>query len=288
MKTVKIRGVEIGAGIPKICVPIVGAAKKEILEQAAALRSVPADMAEWRIDWFENVYDFDALFDVLTDLRAALGDLPLLLTFRTSGEGGEKSIGPEAYSELNIRAARTGLIDLVDVELFTGGGIDPSSTERTTGGGSLPPDHPSDPELYSDASIVRRIVREAHAANVFVVASSHDFDRTPDKEELIRRLRLMQDLDADILKVAVMPRCRKDVLTLLEATEEMASMYADRPIVTMSMAGTGVISRLCGEIFGSAITFGAAGRTSAPGQMDARDLRTALELIHKASGASRT
>ena len=26
----------------------------------------------------------------------------------------------------------------------------------------------------------------------------------------------------------------------------------------------------------------------APGQMDARDLRTALELIHKASGGSRT
>ena len=257
MKTVKIRGVEIGAGIPKICVPIVGTAKKEILEQAAALRTVPADMAEWRIDWFENVYDFEALFDVLSDLRAALGDLPLLMTFRTSGEGGEKAIGPEAYAELNIRAAQTGLIDLVDVELFTGGGI------------------------------VRRIIREAHAANVFVVASSHDFDKTPDKEELIRRLRLMQDLDADILKVAVMPRCRKDVLTLLAATEEMSSVYADRPVVSMSMTGTGVISRLCGEVFGSAITFGAVGRTSAPGQMDARDLRTALELIHKASGGSR-
>ena len=257
MKTVKIRGVEIGAGIPKICVPIVGTAKKEILEQAAALRTVPADMAEWRIDWFENVYDFEALSDVLKDLRAALGDLPLLMTFRTSSEGGEKAIGPEAYAELNIRAARTGLIDLVDVELFTG------------------------------SSIVRRIIREAHAANVSVVASSHDFDKTPDKEELIRRMQLMQDLDADILKIAVMPRCRKDVLTLLAATEEMSSVYADRPVVTMSMTGTGVISRLCGEVFGSAITFGAAGKASAPGQMDSRDLRTALELIHKASGGSR-
>ena len=257
MKTVKIRGVEIGAGIPKICVPIVGTAKKEILEQAAALRTVPADMAEWRIDWFENVYDFEALSDVLKELRAVLGDLPLLLTFRTSGEGGEKAIAPEVYAELNIRAARTGLIDLVDVELFTG------------------------------SSIVRRIIREAHAANVSVVASSHDFDKTPDKEELIRRMQLMQDLDADILKIAVMPRCRKDVLTLLAATEEMSSVYADRPVVSMSMTGTGVISRLCGEVFGSAITFGAVGRTSAPGQMDARDLRTALELIHKASGGSR-
>ena len=284
MKTVKIRGVEIGAGIPKICVPIVGTAKKEILEQAAALRTVPADMAEWRIDWFENVYDFEALSDVLKELRAVLGDLPLLMTFRTSGEGGEKAIAPEAYAELNIRAARTGLIDLVDVELFTGGGIDPEDVGRASENG------PGQAYTAQSAGngIVRRIIREAHAANVFVVASSHVFDRTPDKEELIRRLRLMQDLDADILKIAVMPGCRKDVLTLLAATEEMTSVYADRPVVTMSMAGAGVISRLCGEVFGSAITFGAAGRTSAPGQMDARDLRTALELIHKASVGSRT
>ena len=284
MKTVKIRGVEIGAGIPKICVPIVGTAKKEILEQAAALRTVPADMAEWRIDWFENADDFEALSDVLKELRAVLGDLPLLLTFRTSGEGGEKAIAPEAYAELNIRAARIGLIDLVDVELFTGGGIDPEDVGRASENG------PGQAYTAQTAGngIVRRIIREAHAANVFVVASSHDFDRTPDKEELIRRLRLMQELDADILKIAVMPRCRKDVLTLLAATEEMTSVYADRPVVTMSMAGAGVISRLCGEVFGSAITFGAAGRTSAPGQMDARDLLTALELIHKASVGSRT
>lgn len=284
MKTVKIRGVEIGAGIPKICVPIVGTAKKEILEQAAALRTVPSDMAEWRIDWFENAYDFEALSDVLKELRAVLGDLPLLMTFRTSGEGGEKAISPEAYAELNIRAARTGLIDLVDVELFTGGGIGLEDVGRPSGDGL----DPKDIELRADSGIVRRIIREAHAANIFVVVSSHDFDRTPDKEELIRRLCLMQELDADILKAAVMPRCRKDVLTLLAATEEMTSVYADRPVVTMSMAGAGVISRLCGEVFGSAITFGAAGRVSAPGQMDARDLRTALELIHKASVGSRT
>ena len=172
----------------------------------------------------------------------------------------------------------------MDVELFTGGGIDPEDVGRASENG------PGQAYTAQSAGngIVRRIIREAHAANVFVVASSHDFDRTPDKEELIRRLRLMQDLDADILKAAVMPRCRKDVLTLLAATEEMTSVYADRPVVTMSMAGAGVISRLCGEVFGSAITFGAAGRTSAPGQMDARDLRTALELIHKASGDSRT
>ena len=91
----------------------------------------------------------------------------------------------------------------------------------------------------------------------------------------------MQEIGADIPKIAVMPQSRRDVLTLLAATEEMTSTYADRPIVTMSMSGTGVLSRLCGEVFGSAMTFGAAGKASAPGQMEVEDLKTVLGLIHK-------
>ena len=252
MKTVNIRGVEIGAGIPKICVPIVGVTKEEILAQAKSLQTLPVDVVEWRIDWFENVFDFDSLKDTLTDLRAALGDLPLLMTFRTSKEGGEKAIEPEAYAELNIRAAQTGLVDLVDVEVFTGD------------------------------EIVSRIIREVHAAGVKIVASNHDFDKTPDKDDIVSRLRKMQAMDAVIPKIAVMPRSKRDVLTLLAATEEMATDYADRPIITMSMAGTGVISRLCGEVFGSALTFGAAGKASAPGQMGVQDLSTVLGLLHKA------
>ena len=82
----------------------------------------------------------------------------------------------------------------------------------------------------------------------------------------------MQDMNADIPKIAVMPQNKKDVLTLLAATEEMTTNYADRPIITMSMAGTGVISRLCGEVFGSSMTFGAAKKASAPGQMGVNDL----------------
>ena len=78
-----------------------------------------------------------------------------------------------------------------------------------------------------------------------------------------------------------MPQNKKDVLTLLAATEEMVNNYADRPIITMSMAGTGVVSRMCGEVFGSALTFGAAGKVSAPGQIDVEELRTVLGIIHK-------
>lgn len=247
---VEVRGVRIGEGIPKICVPIVGTTRDEILAAAKSFESVKKDVVEWRADWFDGVFDFAQVEAVLKELRRVLGNTPILFTFRTANEGGEKAIEPAAYAELNKRAAATGLIDLVDVEAFTGD------------------------------EVVRDIIESAHESGVVVVASNHDFEKTPEKDEIVRRLRKMQELGADIPKIAVMPQSRKDVLTLLSATEEMASKYADRPIITMSMSATGLISRLCGECFGSALTFGAVGKASAPGQMNASDLSEILNLIH--------
>ncbi len=251
MNPVEVRNIKIGEGVPKICVPIVGVTKEEIIAEAKTFDSIPVDVVEWRVDWFEGVFEFDKVEDVLKDLREALGETPILFTFRTSKEGGEKAIEAELYKELNINTAKTGYVDLVDVEVFTGD------------------------------DIVKEIVAAAHECGVKVVASNHDFDKTPEKDDIVGRLRKMQDLGADIPKIAVMPQNKKDVLTLLSATEEMASEYADRPIITMSMAGTGVISRLCGEVFGSALTFGAAKKASAPGQMGVDDLQTVLQLLHK-------
>ena len=128
MNTVKIRDIEIGTGAPKIIVPIVGVTKEDIIEEAKTFDSIPIDVVEWRVDWFEGVFDFAKVEDVLKNLREVLGNIPLLMTFRTSKEGGEKAIEPEAYAELNIKAAQTGYVDLVDVEIFTGDDIVKSST----------------------------------------------------------------------------------------------------------------------------------------------------------------
>ncbi len=251
MNPVVVRNVKIGEGIPKICVPIVGVTKEDIVNEAKTFKDIPADVVEWRVDWFEHVFDIEKVKEVLVELRAALEDTPLLFTFRTSKEGGEKAIEPQAYAALNKAAAATGNVDLVDVEAFTGD------------------------------EVVKDIIEAAHKAGVKVVASNHDFDKTPEQADIVGRLCKMQELGADIPKIAVMPQSKKDVITLLAATEEMVREHADRPIITMSMAGTGVISRLCGEVFGSALTFGAAKKASAPGQMGVNDLETVLNLLHK-------
>ena len=251
MNPVMIRGVAIGEGIPKICVPIVGKTREEIVKAAEEIRTLPVDVVEWRADWYEEIFEADVVLDVLQELRRILGELPLLFTFRTKKEGGEKEIDEKNYRTLNQLVVESGLADLIDVEVFSGD------------------------------EVVNDLVRTAHENEVKVIGSNHDFEKTPSKEEIIRRLQKMQKLEVDLPKIAVMPKKKEDVLTLLAATEEMYRKYADRPIITMSMAGDGVISRLCGEVFGSALTFGAAGQASAPGQMGVKELRQILTILHE-------
>lgn len=238
--------------MPKVLVPIVGKTTEEILEKGREIADMAFDIVEWRVDFYEDALDRAALSDTLVRLRETLGEKPLLFTFRTGKEGGMQEIDPETYVELNITAAESGCADLVDVEIFTGD------------------------------DLVRRCIEGVHRAGKAVIGSNHEFERTPAQADIIYRLRKMQDMDADILKIAVMPRSKADVLTLLCATEEMSRCYADRPLVTMSMSPVGVISRICGEAFGSAMTFGAVGQTSAPGQIPVEALNTSLRILHAA------
>ena len=61
MNTVRVRGVVIGDGMPKICAPIVEKTKEKIWKAADVIARSAADMAEWRIDWFESCTDVRAV-----------------------------------------------------------------------------------------------------------------------------------------------------------------------------------------------------------------------------------
>lgn len=252
MNTVKVRNVEIGAGIPKIIVPIVEKTAQGIVEKGKSLKGMNIDVVEWRVDFYDDVFDTQKVLDTLKQLREVMGDMALLFTFRTKKEGGEKEISMDAYTALNTAVAKSGDVDIVDVEIFSGD------------------------------DVVNRTIEAIHAEGVKVIGSNHDFHKTPSRADLVYRLRKMQDMGADLPKIAVMPTCVEDVITLQAATAEMKECYADRPIITMSMSALGVISRLSGEIYGSAMTFGAVGQVSAPGQIPVEKLSQVLEILHSA------
>lgn len=251
MSTVTVKNVTIGEGIPKICVPIVANTKKEIIEDALDIINSRVDMVEWRVDWFEGALNIEEVKDVLKKLSSILNQIPLLFTLRTIREGGKIDLNPEAYVEINQAVVATGYVDLIDVEVLAW------------------------------ETIAEKMIDSAHAAGVKVIGSSHQFDSTPSQEEMVNRMRKIQDLGADICKIAVMPNDEIDVIKLLEATAIMRQKYAKKPIITMSMAKTGVVSRITGEIFGSSLTFGTVKKASAPGQIDTETLHHLLQDIHR-------
>ncbi|MCR6596792.1 type I 3-dehydroquinate dehydratase [Bacillus halotolerans] len=251
MSVLTIKGVSIGEGMPKIIVPLMGKTEKQILKEAEAVKLLDPDIVEWRVDVFEKADDSEAVIKMISKLRESLRDKLFLFTFRSHKEGGSKEMDVRSYIALLETAIRTKDIDFIDIELFSG------------------------------EANVEALVSLAEENGVYVIMSNHDFQKTPAKDEIISRLRKMQELGAHIPKIAVMPKDAGDLLTLLDATYTMKTKYADRPMITMSMAGTGLVSRLSGEVFGSACTFGAGEEASAPGQIPVSELRNVLEVLHK-------
>ena len=251
MSCVTVRNCPIGEGRPKVILPIVEPTESGILAKAREFSTLRAECVEWRVDWFDSCGDPGAVARCAQKLRVILRDKLLLVTFRTKAEGGEQPLSHKEYLDLLGLVMDTDCADLLDVEFFTAG------------------------EDLPD------LIQRAHSAGVAVVCSSHDFCKTPPCAQMVDRMVRMQQAGADLPKLAVMPRCRTDVLELLAATAEMTEHHPETPVITMSMGALGGISRLSGEVFGSALTFGCARQASAPGQFPAGRLDEILEALHQ-------
>ncbi|WP_343209662.1 type I 3-dehydroquinate dehydratase [Anaerolentibacter hominis] len=251
---VEVRGIRIGEGRPKICVPLTGENEAALLEEIAAVDRSCTDLLEWRADCFGGYQDSTAVLAVLKKLREAAGSMPLIFTFRSREEGGSAELSMAGYMNLYKEIIPSELADIVDIEYSLG-------------------------DEYAS-----ELLWLARRHNVVTILSSHNFEQTGKRILLMERLHEMQILGGDILKLAVMPKEAGDVLTLMRVTFEMSEYYARGPIVTMSMSQVGTVSRLCGEVFGSAITFASGVRASAPGQIPADKLKVCLDVLHMDGG----
>ena len=148
MKTVQIGKVNFGEGKPKICIPIMGSTFVELEKEIEALKELPFDMIEWRMDFFKDIFNSNKKREAVNMIRKRLNDTVLLATFRTSKEGGQTYICKEDYVLLYKEIIDLKLVDIIDVELFTG--------EKE----------------------VKEILDYAHKHNVYVIMSNHDFKKT--------------------------------------------------------------------------------------------------------------
>lgn len=265
---VQIRNMTLGEGQPKICVPLTDTDFYHLKQSAQNILKSPLDFVEWRADFYDFFREEAARTQALQMLRNVLGEIPILFTIRTKEEGGQADISTEEYEAINRSVIQSRLADLVDVELMKG---DEVMTRLCIAA------HPS---AQSDSiDVLSFAPADSSGSFVKIIGSRHDFKKTPPESEIVESLCKMQKLGADVAKYAVMPTCERDVLTLLSATLTMKESHNDTPVITMSMGRLGALSRVCGSLSGSSVTFGTAGNASAPGQLPANVLKTFLEHL---------
>lgn len=241
-KSVTVKNIKIGEGSLKICVPITGTNLEEIIAQAEKIVAKGPDLVEWRADFFDGVMNFEEVENALCKIVEKLKGIPLIFTFRTKAEGGEKEIDVVEYIAMNMRVAASRLTDLMDLEIFTCG------------------------------ESLEKVIAEVDYTGRKVIASYHNFEETPTKAEIVDIMQKMANASADILKVAVMPKMLADVETLKEATVEM-TRKTEKPLLTLAMGELGVSTRIEAKSFGSAITFASIEKASAPGQIEFDELK---------------
>lgn len=209
--------------------------------QARLAQQQGAGAAELRADLLADPAQVRA---ALTAVRAA-SSLPLLLTYRSTTEGGKGAGHGQGYEDY--------LASLLQLR---------------------PPVAAVDIEMACPAS--KALVAEAKAGGYDVVGSCHDFTATPSAAQIAEKLVQITAAGADITKVAYMPRNAQDVAALRHAAHDFAGAYPYQPLIAISMGQLGAPSR---TDLVNCLTFAtiADGAASAPGQATIAYVRAWLE-----------
>ena len=251
MAVLKVGDICIGEGRPKTIVSLMDGTREGLADTCQRALADGADLLEWRADFWPAVHDRQQVAETCAYLCELLGPAtPLIFTCRTAGQGGEAQMDAEEYADLLACVLTQAKPGLVDIELSVG-----------------------------DAA-VSHLIERAHECGAAAIVSQHDFEATPPVDDMVATLQHMIELGADIPKLAVMARRSQDAHALMRATHVVYEQ-ADVPLVTMAMGTAGQTTRLTGEVFGSAMTFCALGKVSAPGQVELKNALVTLDAIHR-------
>ncbi len=240
----------LGDEKPMVCIPLVGANRDTILAEAKNVPAIAPDIIELRIDAWDFIEDVAASLSMIKEVRAIVGEVPIILTCRGDWEGGIKKVSDEAKFGVYEAAVKEGLVDFIDVEL-----------------------------IYGEEKI-KKILDLLNGTKTYLIISFHNFKETPSRDELISILSKEIALGAHVAKLAAMPQKEEDVLDIFSATLAVRRQHPDIPMITMSMSPMGAISRLAGGLFGSDLTFAVGSKSSAPGQIPVANLRQCFDVIH--------
>jgi 3-dehydroquinate dehydratase I len=189
------------------------------------LQAAGLDVAELRVDRSAN-HDPAS---VVEHARRFAG-IATIGTVRAAAEGGNWS--KDEPARLERYRALVEVVDAVDVELAA--------------------------DLIRDD-----VIAAARDHGRIVIASHHDFGRTPGRDELDRMDAEARAAGADLFKVAAHARDERDLRTLAGFTLDRAG----DGVVVVAMGPMGPASRVLLPLLGSRLSYAHAGEHPVPGQM---------------------
>ncbi|MBJ7626340.1 type I 3-dehydroquinate dehydratase [Weissella confusa] len=222
---------------PLIAVPVMGETVNDVLVMLEQANESQTDVIEWRVDYLTDPGELQASQMQTIAFNA---DKPLIVTWRTTAEGGQEDFDSIAYHWV-YQLAIASRVAAVDVEVA----------------------------LLEE---VGDVVEDAQSQGITVIGSRHYFDATP--ADLDAELQSMVATSVDVVKLAVMPNDSGDVQRLLDATK-VANQT--KPLITMAMGELGQRSRFEGYQYGSQLTFASLGESSGPGQPSVTQLKAHFE-----------
>jgi 3-dehydroquinate dehydratase-1 len=221
---------------------VTAAIQSDFLEKAREAERKGADALEVRVDMYDS--------EALEALRRYEGGLPIIVTNRPNWEGGEfPSESPEDEMEEERIDELLEAIEYAEAV---------------------------DIELEANQEYQERVRDKALEEDAKVIASYHDFDKTPENDGM--RYVLDRGLEVgDVAKMAVKAQSREDAQRLLNITRD----YSDENIATMAMGEKGSYTRFMAPEFGSMITYGAIDdEGTAPGQLTVEELDEVIEILN--------
>ncbi|MBF0519273.1 MAG: type I 3-dehydroquinate dehydratase [Nitrospirae bacterium] len=192
----------------------------------------PASVIELRIDMFSNLSD-NYIEAALIEAKSKF-KIPVIATCRAFEEGGAVKISDKRRIEIFSAAAQCA--DAVDVELNSG--------------------------IFHD------VLNTANQRGIPLIASFHDFIKTPPLDVLESLLQKSLTSGADITKMALMANTTDDVALLADFTIK----HRESGIACIAMGKIGMASRVFFPLIGSLFTFASIETSTAPGQLSVKDM----------------
>ena len=222
--------------------PLIAGVIVDGLDRGVARRALNsgAGLLELRIDTFRN-RSVGPLAEEVRGLKSRgwAADVPLIITVRSSAEGGKFSMGDKRRKE--IFTALMEWADYIDIEL-------------------------------SSAAAFKDVISTARRKGKQVILSYHNFASTPTSGALAKLVKRARGAGADIVKIAAAVKTPGELKRLCSLLGE------HKNLIVIAMGRFGRSSRVFFPILGSLMTYGSVTESTAPGQLSVRTIKKEFEL----------